>query len=79
MNTIISRTDNVNFTTVKTAGEASHMISRFDALVNLSKFALASEPEREDAIQRIKHAMTAYPCSDKQKEVLSKVIDILML
>lgn len=79
MNTIINRTDNVNFTTVKTAEEANNTISRFAALVNLSKFALYSEPVRQDAITKIKYAMCEYPCTEKQYLVLNKVIELLSI
>lgn len=79
MNTIVNRTGNVNFTTVKTAGEAANMITRFDELVNLSKFALCSEPERFDAIQKIKCALANYKSTDAQRNVLEKVIEILVI
>lgn len=79
MNKIVNRTDNVNFTTVKTAGEAANMITRFDVLVNLSKFALCSEPERFEAIQKIKYALANYKSADAQRNVLEKVIEILMI
>jgi len=79
MNTIVNRTDNVNFTTTKTAEEANNTISRFASLVNLSKFALCSEPERQDAIMKIKYAMREYPCTDKQREVLNKIIELLSI
>jgi len=77
MNTIVNRTDNVNYTTVKTAAESSNIITRFASLVNLSKFALASEPERQDAIQRIKYALNSYKPTDSQRAVLEKVIELL--
>ena len=79
MNKIVSRTGNVNFTTVKTAEEAANMVTRFGELVNLSKFALSSEPERFDAIQRIKYALANYKSTDAQRNVLERVIDILMV
>ena len=79
MNKIVNRTGNVNFTSVKTCGEAANMITRFDDLVNLSKFALCSEPERFDAIQKIKYALINYKSTDAQRNVLEKVIDILMI
>ncbi len=66
MNRIVRRTDNVNFTTVKTAGESAGIISRFDELVNLSKFALGSEPERQDAVQQISHALNSCRCAARR-------------
>jgi hypothetical protein len=77
MNTIVNRTNNVNFTTVKTAEEGANVVSRFASLVNLSKFALASKPERQDAIQRIKYALNNYQATDSQRAVLEKVIELL--
>lgn len=77
MNTIVNRTDNVNCTTVKTAEEGANVITRFASLVNLSKFALASEPERQDAIQRIKYALNSYQTTNSQRAVLEKVIELL--
>lgn len=82
MNTIVNRTDNVNYTTVKTAEEGANVITRFASLVNLSKFALASKPERQDAIQHIKYALnsyqtTDYQTTDSQRAVLEKVIELL--
>ena len=77
MNTIVNRTDNVNYTTVKTSEESANVITRFASLVNLSKFALASEPERQDAIQRIKYALNNYQATDAQRMVLDKVIELL--
>lgn len=77
MNKIVSRTDNVNFTTEKNAEEGAKMISRFHALVNLSKFALCSEPERANAVQRIKYALRNYECTDGQRMVLQGVMSIL--
>ncbi len=79
MNTIINRTNSVNFTTLKTASESDGTITRFASLVNLSKFALASEPERMDAIQSIRHAMEIYNMTPAQAEVLNKVIEILQI
>ena len=77
MNTIVNRTNNVNFTTVKTAEEGANVVSRFASLVNLSKFALASKPERQDSIQRIKYALNNYQATDSQRAVLEKVIELL--
>lgn len=45
LNKIVNRGGNVNFTTTITAEEANNTISLFAQLVNLSKFALASQPE----------------------------------
>ena len=53
------------------------MISRFHALVNLSKFALCSEPERANAVQRIKYALRNYECTDGQRMVLQGIMAIL--
>lgn len=77
MNTIIDRTDNVNCTTVKTSGEGANVVTRFASLVNLSKFALASLPERQDEIQRIKYALDHYQATEAQRAVLKKVIELL--
>lgn len=77
MNTIIERTNNVNCTTVKTSEEAYGTITRFASLVNLSKFALHSKPERQDAIQRIKYGLDNYQVTDAQRTVLKKVIELL--
>lgn len=79
LNEIIDRSDNVNFTTVKTSGEAANSITRFDSLVNLSKFCLASQPERADAVQTIKYALNNYSCTKAQQIILEKIIDILMV
>lgn len=79
MNTIVNRTNNVNYTTVKTSEEGVRIISRFASLVNLSKFALASEPERQDAIQHIKYALNRYQATDSQRAVLEKVIELLKI
>lgn len=79
LNKIVNRSGNVNFATVVTAEEANKTITLFAQLVNLSKFALASQPERYDAIQSIKYHLTNYETSDKQKKVLEKVIEILSI
>ena len=77
LNKIVNRSGNVNFTTTKTAEEANETITLFAELVNLSKFALASKPERYDAIQRLKYHIEKYDASDKQRIVIEKVIEIL--
>ena len=77
MNTIVNRTNNVNCTTAKTAAEGANVITRFASLVNLSKFALASEPVRRNAIQTIKHSLNSFQATDSQRAVLEKVIELL--
>lgn len=79
LNKIVSRESSVNFTTCKTAEEANNTITLFSELVNLSKFALASAPERADAIQRIKHHLKNYGCTEQQRQVLEKVIELLCI
>lgn len=79
LNKIVSRDDNVNFTTCKTAEEVNNTITLFSQLVNLSKFALTSSPERADAIQRIKHHLDNYGCTEQQRQVLEKVIELLCI
>lgn len=79
MNTIIDRTNNVNCTTVKTSEEGANIVTRFASLVNLSKFALASKPERQDAIQHIKYALSKYQATEAQRTVLEKVIELLQI
>ena len=79
LNKIVDRGDNVNFTTSKTSGESGNMITLFDQLVSLSKFALTSSPERADAIQRIKYHLKNYGCTDQQRQVLEKVIELLCI
>lgn len=77
MNKIIARTNNVNFTSTKNANEAYKVITRFNYLVNLSKFALASSPERGDAISKIKYALENYNVGERERNVLNKVIELL--
>lgn len=77
MNTVLYNSNNVNCTPWKTASEAACVINRFNALVNLSKFALASEPERRRAIQEIKYALERCSATDAERIVLNKVIEIL--
>lgn len=79
LNKIVSREGNVNFTNCKTAEEANNTITLFSELVNLSKFALASSPERADAIQRIKHHLDNYGCTEQQRQVLEKIIELLCI
>ena len=79
LNKIVDRGDNVNFTTSKTSGESGNMITLFDQLVSLSKFALSSSPERADAIQRIKYHLDNYECTEQQRQVLEKVIELLCI
>ena len=79
LNKIVNKSGNVNFTTAITAEEANKTITKFAQLVNLSKFALASQPERYDAIQSIKYHLANYDASDNQKKVLEKVIEILSI
>lgn len=77
LNKIVNRSGNVNFTSAITAEERNQTITKFAQLVNLSKFALSSQPERYNAIQSIKYHLENYEASDKQKKVLKKVIEIL--
>ena len=79
LNKVVSREGNVNFTTCKTAEEANNTISLFSELVNLSKFALSSSPERASAIQRIKYHLSNYGCTEQQRQVLEKVIELLCI
>ncbi len=79
LNKIVNRGGNVNFTTTITAEEANNTISLFAQLVNLSKFALASQPERYDAIQKIKYHLEKYEASDSQRLVFEKVMEILSI
>lgn len=79
LNKIVDRGDNVNFTTSKTSGESGNMITLFDQLVSLSKFALSSSPERASAIQRIEHHLANYGCTEKQRQVLEKVVELLCI
>lgn len=73
LNTIVQKS------TVRTASEASGINTIWSNLLAESRFAGCSKPERDDAIQRIKYAISNYEMREWHENVLNGIISILRI